>query len=264
MQNLHPHEMEIGRDQIEIVSVPQDIRIRVIRLEDRIFVGAISLVAPGEDLLIPGIDDRELGKQDKNRYQDMWARWLAFSCFTPIMEVGPTRNVAFWNLPHEPTYDATLIAVWRLYARLHQRLVDYSFAQAKEAARAGLPIVRPLFLADPKARSAWSNWWTFLYGKDLLVSPLWEKDRRSQEVYLPSGERWRDAWRPGMVYNGGQTITVESELYQIPLFVREGSGLDLGDLPREWRESTEIAGRKPDLKALDAEATAWFGKNKKS
>jgi alpha-glucosidase (family GH31 glycosyl hydrolase) len=190
----------------------------------------------------------------------MCARWLAFSCFTPIMEVGPTRNVAFWNLPREPKYDADLIAVWRLYARLHQRLADYSYSQAQEASRTGVPIVRPLFLSDPKAPAAWSNWWTYLYGRDILVSPVWEKDKRSQEVYLPAGSRWRDAWRPGQTYKGGQTITVQAELHQIPIFIREGSRVDLGDLSKEWQESTAIAAKKPDLKALEAEVIEWFKK----
>jgi alpha-D-xyloside xylohydrolase len=200
------------------------------------------------------------GYNEQSLDQDMCARWLAFSCFTPIMEVGPTRNVAFWNLPREPNYDAQLIAAWRLYARLHQRLVDYSHVQAQEATRTGMPIVRPLFLSDPKAPAAWSNWWTYLYGRDLLVSPVWEKDKRTQEVYLPAGARWRDAWRPSSVYAGGQTVTARAELHQIPIFVREGSGIDLGDLNREWQESIDIASHKPDLKALEAEVIAWFDK----
>ncbi|PYS36903.1 MAG: alpha-glucosidase, partial [Acidobacteria bacterium] len=41
--------------------------------------------------------------------QEVCGRWLGFSAFTPIMEVGPTRNVAFWNLPREPSYDTELI-----------------------------------------------------------------------------------------------------------------------------------------------------------
>lgn len=201
------------------------------------------------------------GYNEQSLDHDMCARWLAFSCFTPIMEVGPTRNVAFWNLPREPRYDAELIAIWRLYARLHNRLADYSHAQAQEAARTGLPIVRPLFLADPKAPTAWSNWWTYLYGPDLLVSPIWEKDKRTQEVYLPAGVRWRNPWS-GEAYTGGQTITIKAELHQMPLFVRENSGIDLGDLNKEWRESTAIALQKPDLKALEAEVIAWFDKYK--
>lgn len=192
--------------------------------------------------------------------QEVCGRWLAFSAFTPIMEVGPTRNVGFWNLPRQPSYDATLIAIWRLYARLHQKLADYSYACAREAHETGMPIVRPLFLVDPQAPEAWSNWWTYLYGPDILVSPIWEKGRRTQEVYLPRGAKWRDAWRPERVYEGGQTIRVNALTYQIPLFIRVGAKLDLGDLEREYRMSLAIAERRPDLKALETEVNAWFAR----
>ena len=193
--------------------------------------------------------------------QEVCGRWLAFSAFTPIMEVGPTRNVAFWNLPREPKYDATLIAMWRMYARLHERLIDYSHAQAAEANKTGMPIVRPLFLVDPKAKAAWANWWTYQYGSDILVSPVWEKGVREQELYLPSGAKWKDAW-DGKTYDGGQTIKVTAEPYKIPIFVRVGSKLDLGDLNKEWKESWAIAQKKPDLTALEAEVNGWFAKNK--
>jgi alpha-D-xyloside xylohydrolase len=198
------------------------------------------------------------GYNQQRMEQDVCGRWLAFSCFTPIMEVGPTRNVAFWNLPREPKYDATLIAIWRLYARLHARLADYAHAHAVEAAQTGMPIVRPLFLVEPKAPQAWSNWWTYLYGRDLLVSPVWEKNQREQEVYLPSGEQWRDAWNPGKVFAGGQTVTVKAELHQIPIFIRVGATVDLGDLNQEWADSVKIAQTPPDLKVLDAEVRTWF------
>ena len=161
-----------------------------------------------------------------------------------------------------PSYDTELIAIWRLYARLHQRLIDYSFAHAQEASRTGMPIVRPLFLVDPKSPEAWTNWWTYLYGRDILVSPLWEKGKRTQQVYLPSGHKWRDAWNPDGVYQGGRTITVKAELHQLPLFIRVGSSVKLGDLNLEWNESHAIAEKKPDLKALDTELKAWWEKRK--
>ncbi len=185
--------------------------------------------------------------------QEVCARWLAFSCFTPIMEVGPTRNLAFWSLPRTPSYDEELIAVWRLYARLHARLADYSYRQAQEAHRSGTPIVRPLFLADPESPAAWSHWQTYMYGPDLLAAPIWEKQKRSLEVYFPSGNRWRDAWRPERVYSGGRTAEVPAELHQIPLFIRADSALDLGDLNKEYKESLAIARKRPDLARLDAE-----------
>lgn len=190
--------------------------------------------------------------------REVCGRWLEFSAFTPIMEVGPTKNVGFWNLPRQPSYDATLIAIWRLYARLHQRLVDYSYRQAEIASRTGTPIVRPLFLVDPKSPEAWAHWDEYLYGSDLLVAPIWEKGKRTQSVYLPKGDSWRDAWRPEKIYKGGQTVEVSAELHQMPLFVRVGSNINLGDLNAEYRESFAVAQKKPDLKALDAETRAWF------
>ncbi|MBE3073011.1 MAG: alpha-glucosidase, partial [Acidobacteria bacterium] len=96
--------------------------------------------------------------------------------------------------------------------------------------------MRPLFLADPDAPQAWSQWWTYLYGPDLVVSPVWQKGQRSQEVYLPAGSTWRNAWGPG-VYPGGQNVIVPAEPHQIPIFVRVGSTLDLGDLSREWADA---------------------------
>lgn len=185
--------------------------------------------------------------------QEVCGRWLAFGALNPIMEVGPTRNVGFWNLPREPKYDSQLIAIWRLYARLHERLADYSYQYAQEAAKTGMPIVRPLFMVDPKSRDAWANWWTYLYGRDLLVAPVWEKGKRTQQVYLPAGSSWRDAWNTRKVYRGGQTISVSAERHQLPLFIRVGSKVELGNLNQQWKESQTIAEQRPDLKLLDAE-----------
>lgn len=198
------------------------------------------------------------GYNQQSMDTEVVGRWLGFSCFTPIMEVGPTRNRAFWDF-HEPArYDSELIAIWRLYTRLHSRLAEYSYAAAESAHETGLPIVRPLFLVDPKAPAAWTNWWTYQYGPDLLVSPVWKKNQRLQQVYLPSGERWRDAWHPDRVYSGGQTITVHAELHQVPLFIRVGSKVEVGDLSSEWIESAAVAGTRPNLGILEAGAQEWF------
>lgn len=79
-----------------------------------------------------------------------------------------------------------------------------------------------------------------------------------KRAYLPSNAQWRDAWHPGKIYRGRRTITVAAELHQLPIFVRVGSGLDLGDLNQQFQESLAIAQGKPDLKRLDAEVKTWF------
>lgn len=194
------------------------------------------------------------GKMDR----EVCGRWLGFSCFTPVMEVGPTENRAFWDMPGEPHYDAELIAIWRFYARLHQRLIDYTYAYAKEAHATGTPIVRPLCVAYPGDAAAWEKWETYLYGDNILVAPVWKKGATQQEVYLPAGEKWQNAWIPSQVFSGGQSVAVETPLYLTPIFVRVGSGVDFGDLNKEYKLAMEAAARKPDMRRLDEVLRSQF------
>lgn len=177
------------------------------------------------------------------------ARWLAFSAFCPIMEVGPTKNRGLWDMPQEPVYDAELIAIWRLYAVVHNNLVDYSYKCAREAHETGMPVARPLFMVYPEQKEAWNDWQTYLYGPDILVSVIWRNGAAEQKLYLPAGETWVDAW-DGKEYKGGNYVTVQAPLHKLPVFVRKGSGVSLGDLDSLYKESLEKAAKKPDLAEL--------------
>ena len=180
-------------------------------------------------------------------------RWLAFGCFSPIMEVGPTNNKGFWSNPTEPQYDNELIAVWRLYAKTRMKLKDYVAIQATRAHDEGTPIVRPLFLDFPKQAEAWNDWQTYMFGPDLLVSPVWRSGTTQHSLYLPLGETWIDAWDPGKQYEGGNYITVDVPLYKIPVFIRKGSEIDLGNLNDLYSSSLKAASEKPDLSKLEKE-----------
>jgi len=180
------------------------------------------------------------------------ARWLAFSCFCPIMEVGPTEDRSLWDMNSIPNYDTELIAIWRLYAKLHTMLMDYSYNCAEKARQKGIPIVRPLFLAYPEQPQAWEDWQTYLYGPDILVSTIWEKDTDKHSLYLPASDEWVDAWDTNKVYKGGQKITVDTPLYKMPIFIRKGAEVSklFADLQKLYDESLAIAQNKPNLKEL--------------
>lgn len=185
--------------------------------------------------------------------REVLARWLAFSCFCPIMEVGPTEDRAPWDMKKPPHYDVELIAIWRLYAQLHTRLMDYSYQAAKIARQTGIPIIRPLFLVYPDQSCAWNDWQTFLYGPDILVSAIWRKGTKKHTLYLPGGQKWIDAWNTNKLYEGGQKITVDTPLYKIPIFIRQGSHIisAFTDLQQLYEQSLTIAENKPDLKQLE-------------
>jgi alpha-D-xyloside xylohydrolase len=179
-------------------------------------------------------------------------KWLGFGCFSPIMEVGPTENRGFWNNAGEPGYDTELIATWRLYSKTRMKLVPYIKQLVIEANSSGTPLARPLFLEYPDQTEAWIDWQTYMFGKDILVSVIWEEGKNEQNVYLPEGETWIDAWNTGNEHMGGQYVKVKAEAYQIPLFIRKGSSVDLGDLNALYRESLEIAAGKGNMSELEA------------
>jgi alpha-glucosidase (family GH31 glycosyl hydrolase) len=185
--------------------------------------------------------------------REVLARWLAFSCFSPIFEVGPTENRGLWELRSEPNYDVELIAIWRLYAHLHKNLADYTYKHAVEAHETGMPIIRPMFLMFPEQEQAWENWQTFMYGEDILVSPIWRKGKTEHEVYLPEGENWIDAW-DGDVHNGGNTFKVWVPLHKVPIFLRKGSQMEFPNLQKIYEEGLKIAEQRPDMKALERSA----------
>jgi alpha-glucosidase (family GH31 glycosyl hydrolase) len=190
--------------------------------------------------------------------REVCARWLAFSCFSPIMEVGPTEDRGLWDMKGEPHYDAELIAIWRLYAKLHTRLMDYSYECAKAARQTGVPIVRPMFLVYPQQEQAWEDWQTYLYGPDILVSPIWKKGTEKHSLYLPASEEWVDAWDTSKLYIGGQKITVDTPLYKIPIFVRKDAEVlrVFGDIEELHNESLAIAKNRPNIKELE-NAAEW-------
>jgi alpha-D-xyloside xylohydrolase len=155
------------------------------------------------------------------RDREVFARWIEFSAFSGIMEIGGKGTHAPWDMPTAPAYDQEMIDIYRRYAQLRVRLLPYIVAAAAEAER-GLPIVRPMPFfdrRDPKLRDLWDQ---YMFGPDLLVAPVWKVGERSRKVYLPRG-RWRSYWSPGKVLRGRRTITVDAPLDTIPVFVRAGA-----------------------------------------
>lgn len=186
--------------------------------------------------------------------REVLARWLAFSCFTPIMEVGPTENRGLWDVHWEPHYDSQILAIWRFYATLHDSLADYTYAAAQTAHNTGMPVVRPLFLEYSGQAQAWQDWQTYKFGPDILVSPIWEKGTTQKTLYLPGGETWVNAWDPSQEYQGGKQVTIQTPLNRIPIFYRKGANVPLSNLPELYQQSLNITKNQPDMKTLEQKA----------
>ena len=107
------------------------------------------------------------------------------------------------------------------YAELRYQLLPYTYTLAWEARDAGLPLMRAMWLHYPDDVRARGLGTQFMWGRDLLVAPVFTKGATSREVYLPAGD-WYDWWT-GVKTAGGQTVTRPVDLATMPLYVRAGA-----------------------------------------
>ena len=204
----------------------------------------------------------DTGGYNTRPQREALARWLGFSAFCPLMEVGPLGNLAPWawlsdedvgsldgnGYPERTYYDRELLAIWHLYASLHHDLADYVYELVKRCHEDGTPVVRPMALAFPHRPELANAWEQYLYGPDLLVRPVWEEGVSSVEIVLPDG-RWVNAWS-GELFTGPCVVAVPADLHVVPLFVREGADVALGELNTRWSAAQRAVQTVPDVAAL--------------
>jgi alpha-D-xyloside xylohydrolase len=79
-----------------------------------------------------------------------------------------------------------------------------------------------------------------MFGPAFLVAPITEQGATSRMVYLPAGVDWYNYWTNERV-QGGQTIKVDAPIDTLPLFVRAGSIVPLGEPVENTHQIQEIA-----------------------
>jgi len=113
--------------------------------------------------------------------------------------------------------------------RLRYRLMPYLYTLAWQASEQDEPMLRPTFLDHEQDPRSWQENDDFMLGRVLLVASVVEQGARQREVYLPhNGQGWYD-WHSGQWFVGGQQITLDAPLDRLPLLVRAGAVIPLGE-----------------------------------
>ena len=152
-------------------------------------------------------------------YRELYARWLQFAVFTPMMRSHGTntpREVWRFGERGTPYRDAIEKAI-----RLRYALLPYLYSVHSRVTFDGVMPIRPLALEFPDDREAARASGDYMYGHELLVSPVTEPGAGSAFVYLPKG-RWY-GFESEKAYEGGGYVSVPVGIDTIPLFVRAGS-----------------------------------------
>lgn len=129
---------------------------------------------------------------------------------------GDRRNI----LPSELN-NPVIEPIARKYAELRYQLMPYTYTLSREARDSGLPLMRSLWLHYPTDARALGMGTEYLWGRDLLVAPVFTKGATSRDVYLPAGD-WYDWWTNARV-SGGRTVSRPVDLATMPLYARAGA-----------------------------------------
>ncbi len=142
--------------------------------------------------------------KDRPRSDELLARWAELEAFGPLLvtEDGdqPGAQPQVWDSP------ARLAAFARI-SRVFAALSDYRRATLVEAHDDGLPVVRPVWLADSGLTQD-STGGEFLFGDSLLVAPVVRPGERAVDVALPSGQ-WVELFT-GVTHVAGPARPVSS------------------------------------------------------
>jgi len=154
---------------------------------------------------------------------ELYLRWFQLASFMPFFRthsaVGTPRR--------EPwVFGEPYTSVHRDFLRLRYSLLPYLYTLAWEASQSGVPLVRPLFWSHPKNPEYWQIEDQFFLGDALLVAPVLEAGCRHREVVFPPGQ-WVSYWQDKDCVAGPCTLSVDTDLQTIPLYVRSGSILPL-------------------------------------
>lgn len=179
---------------------------------------------------------------EDEEYHEVFARWFEYGAFCPVMRLHGYR------MPYQPQYGTTggatccsgapneiwsygpeIEAICKKYIGIREQLRPYTRSLMEAAHEKGDPLMRPLFYDFPEDAAAWDDQTSFMYGPNILVSPVMDK-MTEKAVYLPAGKEWTDIWT-GETYQGGQTVTVATPLDQTPVFTTNGFEIDLEHLP---------------------------------
>jgi alpha-D-xyloside xylohydrolase len=189
---------------------------------------------PDRPPLVDPSDAREnIGHYDD--YPELYVRWFEYGAFQPnFRSHGSRPENEVWS------YGKQAEPILAKYLRLRYQLLPYIYSLAHLTHENGAPFMRGLFMDfgnDAKVANITDE---YMFGPSLLVAPVTEQGRVTREVYLPAGVDWYNFWTNERI-RGGQTVTVDAPIEIIPLFVRAGSILPLGEPVESTNEVQKIA-----------------------
>ncbi len=152
---------------------------------------------------------------------ELYARWLEYSAFTPLQEFFGARDSAGSIGARWPwLFSAESQAIQKEYASLRYRLLPFRYSNAQAAYHGANGVYPVRWVGDKQIISGDGT-------SDILVQPISAPGQTTTSVPLPAGSNWIHYWT-GASFAGGRTATVATPVDQAAIFVKAGSIIPMG------------------------------------
>ena len=169
------------------------------------------------------------------RNEHLEARWYQLGAFSPINRLHSSNSQFMGKEPWNFSAEVRDSMVGSL--RLRHMMLPYLYTMNYRAAFEGMPLVEPMYWADPNNPQAYEVPDEFRFGTELLVAPIVsDNDDSAQlgstEAWLPQGE-WYDFF-DGRRYvsagKSGRRLEVWRAIDRMPVFAKAGGIVPLQQL----------------------------------
>lgn len=178
--------------------------------------GGLSLTSSGF-----GFWSHDIGGFESTSTADVYKRWCAFGLLSTHSRLHGSHS---YRVPW--LYDEEAVEVVRRFTKLKASLMPYLYRNAVETSLTGLPMMRSMALEYPEDKNCGYLATQYFLGDSLLVAPVFN-DQSVAEYYLPEGT-WT-SFLTGEVREGGKWYREVMDYMTIPLYVKEGSIVAVGD-----------------------------------
>ncbi len=153
-----------------------------------------------------------------NLDDELYVRWLQYGVFQPVF-----RPHAQEDVPSEPIFRSEKAKILAKKAiELRYKLLPYNYQLVYENNQFGNPLMRPLFFEEPNNEKLFNYSKSYLWGHDILVSPVLKAGIKNQDVYFAKNNIWFDFYTDETI-DGGQTKTIGLKENSIPTYIRAGA-----------------------------------------
>jgi alpha-D-xyloside xylohydrolase len=177
--------------------------------------GGLSLAASGF-----GFWSHDIGGFEGRPDPAVFKRWIPFGLLCTHSRLHGSDS---YRVPW--VFDEEAVDVLRRFTRLKAQLMPYIYGQAVNAARDGMPVLRPMAAQFPDDPACTHLDRQYMFGDRLLVAPVFTASGETS-YYIPAGT-WTHL-QTGSTVRGPGWVNDVCDFQTVPVFVRPGTVLPIG------------------------------------